>query len=91
MNDTDSQRGLERSAIIAVKESDLERIEIELVMAFNHYQAMRKMASQTRPNQRDEMILRSIRDLRAVMEDLLLSIRLTENELHDLHAPGWTN
>lgn len=88
--DTATQRALERHALIAVKESDLVRIETELVQAFNHYQGMRKIEGHQAPSNRDPLVRRNMLDLRAVIEDLLLSIRLTENELHDLDAPGWS-
>ena len=76
-------------ALIAVKESDLERIEVDLIISFNHYQAMRKIVNRASPGNRDSIALQNVHELRAVIEDLLLSIRLTENELHDMIAPGW--
>lgn len=90
-DETDTQRGLERQALIAVKESDLVRMETELVLAFNHYQGMRKIEGRQAPSNRDPLVRRNVLDLRAAIEDLFLSIRLTENELRALDAPGWTD
>lgn len=88
-SDTDSQKNLERHALIAVKESDLVRINADLFLAFKHLESMWNIESQFRPGETDTLVRASVRDLRAVIEDLLLSLRLTENELHDMNAPSW--
>ena len=88
-SDNDSQKNLERHALNAVKESDLVRINADWFLAFKHLEAMWNIESQFRPGETDTLVRASVRDLRAVIEDLLLSLRLTENELHDMNAPSW--
>ena len=83
-SDTDSQKNLERHALIAVKESDLVRINADLFLAFKHLASMWNIESQFKPGETDTLFRASVRDVRAVIDNRLLSLRLTENEIHDL-------
>lgn len=85
----DSRPDLTRVALIAVKEADLIEMEQDLDLGFQHLQRCTALAKAGRPGERDPALRTSILDLRAAIEDILLSIRMTENELHEMRAPGW--
>jgi hypothetical protein len=85
----DSQPELTRKAIIAVKETDLLNMDEDLEQGFMHLLRCTKTMREARPGDYDPILRGNILELRAALEDIFLSIRLTENELHDLKAPGW--
>lgn len=87
--DTDSQQLKAKLLIIAVKEDDLVNMNDDLKLAFIHLQRCTDLVNEQMLSRQSKVLHANIVELRAVIEDILLSMRLTENELHDLDAPGW--
>jgi hypothetical protein len=87
--ETDTQKVRSRLLIIAVKEDDLAKMDVDLFTAFIHLQKCTKLVNDRMLTSHSKILHENQVELRAAIEDILLSIRLTENELHDLDAPGW--
>lgn len=72
-----------RTLLIEEKEAELDDLNLRLV------RECRKMLQLNGIFPKNEALRQQIREARSAVEDTLLTIRMTENDLHDLGAQGW--